>query len=355
MTDARDTLRADVHVTVGAMSVDVELTCEPGEVVALLGPNGAGKTTVLHAIAGLVPLAGGRITVGSNVLDEPATRTFVVPEHRPIGVVFQDLALFPHLDALDNVAFGLRHRGHSRRAARDAAASWLETVGLADRERARPHELSGGEAQRVALARALAGDPRVLLLDEPLSALDVRTRTDVRRALRSHLDAFAGVRILVTHDPLDAHVLADRIVVVEDGHVTQTGTPAEITTQPRTRYVADLAGTNLYRGMARGTEVDIDGRATITTATPESGAVYVVINPTAVALYRAQPAGSPRNAWPGRVAHVDRLGDRARVRVDGSIVIVAEVTAAAVAELELAPGTPVWSTAKATEVRVYPA
>ena len=180
-------------------------------------------------------------------------------EQRPVGFVFQDYLLFPHLSALENVAFGLRARGLARAEARRRAAAWLERVGLAAHAAARPRALSGGQAQRVALARALVGEPRLLLLDEPLAALDAATRTEVRRDLRRHLASFDGTRLLVTHDPLDAIALADRLVVLEGGRVTQTGSPAEVSGRPRSRYVAELVGVNLYRGRADGASVQLAG------------------------------------------------------------------------------------------------
>ena len=203
-------LAARVGVSLGSLELDVDLTVHDGEVVAVLGPNGAGKTTLLRALAGLVALDRGRIEVDGVVLDEPDTGTFVSVEHRPVGVVFQDYLLFAHLSALENVAFGLRARGTPKTEARRAAMTLLDRFGLADHAHHRPRALSGGQAQRVALARALATGPRLLLLDEPLAALDATTRRDVRRDLRRQLASFGGARILVTHDPVDAYALADQ-------------------------------------------------------------------------------------------------------------------------------------------------
>jgi molybdate transport system ATP-binding protein len=228
-------------------------------------------------------------------------------------------------------------------------------MNLGDYARQRPRTLSGGQQQRVALARALAGDPRLLLLDEPLAALDATTRVDVRRELRGHLASFDGVRIIVTHDPLDAYALAERVVIVEDGRLSQTGTLQELTERPRSRYVADLVGTNLYRGTSRGTVHTTDHGATLATADPIDGPAFVTIPPHAVALYRNPPEGSPRNMWRSVVAHVDRHPDRARIRLDGPVSIVAEVTAGALDEMGLLPGDAVWAVVKATEVNAYPA
>src|SRR5438067_10242085 len=240
-------LQAQLQARVGSFDLDVDLTIAPGEVVALLGPNGAGKTSVLRALAGLLAIDAGRIALDGIVLEEPANAIRVPVEQRPIGVVFQDYLLFPHLTVLENVAFGLRARGVGARDARVTAGSWLDRLGVAEYAQARPRTLSGGQAQRVALARALAIDPRLLLLDEPLAALDASSRGAVRRDLKRHLASFAGIRIVITHDPLEAVALADRLVILERGRVVQTGSPAEVTQHPRSRYVADLVGVNLFR------------------------------------------------------------------------------------------------------------
>jgi molybdate transport system ATP-binding protein len=343
-------------------TLDLELHAEPGEVVALLGPNGAGKTTALRALAGLIPLDNGHVVLDGRRLDDPAIRAFTQPEHRRIGVVFQDYLLFPHLSALENVAFGPRCRGVPRREAREKAHGWLDRVGLTEHARKRPGQLSGGQAQRVALARALATDPQLLLLDEPLAALDARTRLDTRAHLRGHLAAHAGPTVLVTHDPLDAMMLADRLVIVEDGAVVQTGDAATITTRPRTDYVARLVGLNLYRGRADGTVfrllgdgVHLPGDFTLSTATSQQGDVFVAFPPSAVALYPARPSGSPRNTWLAVVAAVARHGDSLRIELTGPIPVAADVTPAAAVELDLAPGREVWATLKATEATSYPA
>lgn len=246
----------DAHLVVrrGDFRLDVSLTAAPGDVVALLGPNGAGKTTALRALAGLTPLTGGHLRLDGAALERTA------PESRPVGVVFQDYLLFPHLTALDNIAFGPRCQGLGKAAARAQAAEWLDRMGLAEYAGTKPRRLSGGQAQRVALARALATRPRLLLLDEPLAALDARTRLDVRAQLRRHLAEFDAVAVLVTHDPLDAMVLADRLVVVEHGRVVQEGTPGDIARHPRTDYIAHLVGLNLYRGRSEGHVVRLDAQ-----------------------------------------------------------------------------------------------
>ncbi|MFL6189357.1 MAG: ABC transporter ATP-binding protein [Actinomycetes bacterium] len=348
-------LEADLGLTLGQLELEVQLAVVTGELVVLLGPNGAGKTTLLRALAGLVSLDRGRVVLDGAVLDDLATGEHVPTEQRPIGFVFQDYLLFPHLSALENVAFGLRARGLSKAEARRRAAGWLDRVGLAAHAGSRPRALSGGQAQRVALARALVSDPRLLLLDEPLAALDAATRTEVRRDLRRHLASFDGTRLLVTHDPLEALALADRLVVLEGGRVTQTGSPAQVSQRPRSRYVAELVGVNLYRGRADGATVRLADGATLVAAGDHHGEVFAAVHPHAVALHRRPPEGTPRNVWAGTADTLDVIGDRVRVRVTGPVPIVAEVTPAGAGELRLADGGPVWASVKATEVTVYPA
>ncbi|MBW3558012.1 MAG: ABC transporter ATP-binding protein, partial [Actinobacteria bacterium] len=294
-------LEAHVHVVKGALDLDVSLSVGTDEVVALVGPNGAGKTTLLRALAGLEPLLAGRVVVAGQVLEDAAAGVRVAPEKRPIGVVFQDYLLFPHLSALENVAFGLRSRGRGRTAARQLAGGWIERMGLTARADARPDELSGGEAQRVALARALALEPRLLLLDEPLSALDRQARVEVRTQLRRQLAAFPGVRLLVSHDPVEAISLADRLVVLEEGRVVQSGTLTDISTRPRSRYVAELVGVNLFEGEGGGDHVVLDGGSRLVVAGAGHGRVFALVHPRAVSLHRRAPEGTPRNVWPATV------------------------------------------------------
>ena len=348
-------LEGSVQLTLGRLRLEAEVAVATGELVVLLGPNGAGKTTLLRALAGLVALERGRVVLDGAVLEDTAAGTWVPTERRPVGFVFQDYLLFPHLSALENVAFGLRARGLGRAEARRRAAAWLDRVGLAAHAGSRPRALSGGQAQRVALARAMVGQPRLLLLDEPLAALDAATRTELRRDLRRHLASFDGTRLLVTHDPLEALALADRLVVLEDGRVTQTGSPSEVSGRPRSRYVAELVGVNLYRGRAEGAAIELEGGGRLIAADGHRGQVFAAVHPRAVALHRHRPEGTPRNSWPGTADALEVIGDRVRVRMTGRVPIVAEVTPAAASELRLADGGPVWATVKATEVTVYPA
>ena len=341
-------------LSAGTLDVDATLVARPGQVTALVGPNGAGKTTVLRAVAGLAQLDRGSVVLDGEILEDVAAGLRLPPERRPIGVVFQNGLLFPHLSALENVAFGVRRRGASRSAARATAAGWLERLGLNRVAGLRPQALSGGQAQRVALARALAPQPRLLLLDEPVSALDQASRVEVRRALRAQLAAFGGVCVLVSHEPHEVLGLTSHVVVLQDGRVAQAGTPEDLAARPRTRYAADLVGVNLLDGRGLDGRVVLASGASVAVASSAQGPVLALIHPRAVGLYRNRPEGSPRNVWQAPVEDLDPEGDRVRVRLGGAIPLVAELTAAARAELALAPGLEVWVSVKATEVAVYP-
>ena len=348
-------LAFDGVVRRGSFDLDLRVEVPPGEVVGVLGPNGAGKSTLLRAVAGLQTLSSGTVTVGGHTWEGPGT--CLPPEGRRAGVVFQDYRLFPHLDVRDNVAFAPHAAGARHHVARDQATQWLERLGLADLARRRPGQLSGGQEQRVALARALAREPEVLLLDEPMSALDAGAKVEVRSFLRHHLATFAGPVVLVTHDPLEAMVLADRILVVEGGRLVQQGAPAEVARRPASSYVARLVGLNLWPGTlvpADGTVV-LDGGGTLAVVTDSpAGRVLVSLRPSALTVSAERPVQtSTRNVWEARVASLERLSDRVRVEAAGRPSALVDVTPAAVAELGLDVGSRVWLSAKATELLVY--
>ena len=335
--------------------LDVSLTVADGDVVAILGPNGAGKSTLLRAIAGLLPLTSGRVVLDGQTLDDPAAGVRRAANERGVGVVFQDYRLFPHLSAADNVAFGPRSAGTSRTAAQALAQEWLTRVGLAGFGARKPGKLSGGQAQRVALARALARSPALLLLDEPLSALDASTRAEVRGELRRLLDDFRGPAVFVTHDPLDAMTLATRVVILESGRIVQEGAPAQIAQRPSTPYVAQLVGLSLLRGVATGGVLLLDDGTLVTTAdTALAGPALAVVRPSSVAVASEAPShSSVRNSWRRTVLSLQPIGDRVRVSFVGAPAVVADITNAAVAEMRLAQGDVVWVSVKATDITTY--
>ncbi|MFE0041667.1 ABC transporter permease [Streptomyces albireticuli] len=336
----------------GATTTHIE--AEPGTTIAVVGPNGAGKTTLLRAILGLTDRARTReLLLGAT----DASRK--PPHTRHISWVPQDGALFPHLSALANTAYGLRAQGVPRAEAHREARRWLDRLDVGGLARRRPGGLSGGQAQRVALARALAARPRLLLLDEPLAALDQSTRAHVRHTLRTHLADFPGVCLLVTHDPVEAVSLADRVLVLEDGRTVQYATPAELTRHPRSPWVARMLGRNAWPGKSTGDgTVALNGGTSLVTADPgpeAPGPGLAVVGPEAVSLHTTRPTGgSPRNVWPGTIREITAQGARLRVLVAGEPDVVAEVTPPAAADLGLAEGVKVWVSVKATEVTFVP-
>ncbi|MER7958071.1 ABC transporter permease [Streptomyces sp. NPDC096030] len=326
------------------------LDAEPGTTIAVVGPNGAGKTTLLRALLGLTHRAHADLTLGGTDV------TGLPPHRRRVAWVPQDGALFPHMTARANTAYGLRAQGVPRSEARREAQGWLDRLGVGHLAHRRPTQLSGGQAQRVALARALAARPRLLVLDEPLAALDQTTRAHVRHTLRSHLAGFGGVCLIVTHDPVEAVSLADRVLVLDEGRALQDASPGEVTRHPRSPWVARMLGRNAWAGRATADGLALDAGGTLITADPlEPGTEAVaVIAPEAVAVHREKPAGSPRNVWPGTVREITTSGSRLRVLVtsDDAPDLVAEITPQAAVELGLADGVSVWTSVKATEATV---
>lgn len=345
-------LRLDVRVRRPAHILDVRLDAQPGDVVAIVGPNGSGKTTMLRAVAGLQPLAEGSVVLDDTTWEDSAVRVPVAD--RRVGMVFQDLLLFPHLSALENVAFGPRSRGAGRADARRAATDWLERVGIGELAARRPGQLSGGQAQRVAVARALASEPGVLLLDEPLSALDPEVAMSLRLELVRHLTAYSGVTLLVTHDAIDALMLANRVLVLDDGRIVQEGTPQDVARMPRTSHVARMVGLNVLSGRSAGVEVALPDGGTLITSQQYDGPVSVTFSPAAVTVDVEQTTGSARNQWHGRVVTATPHGLVVRLTLDVAGGLLADVTAESAGRLGLAPGREVWATVKATEVVVLP-
>jgi molybdenum ABC transporter ATP-binding protein len=352
-------LRASIATTLREFGLEVELDVEAGSCVALVGPSGAGKSTVLRAIAGLHRPEAGRIALDGQVWFDAEGGTDLAPEQRSCGYLFQEYALFPHLTAWRNVAFGLDHLpGDERRAHAEAA---LERFGVGRLAEQRPTHLSGGERQRVALARALARDPEVLLLDEPLAALDARTAAESGRELSSTLAQVEVPTVLVTHDFADAALLADSVAVIDRGAIVQRGTAGELSARPATSFVADFAGAAVlvgraHRGESGLTVVDLEGGGTITSTDEVTGDVAAAVYPWEVILETAGTAAkvSAMNHVEGRVASITEIGNRARVGLEIPQPLAAEVTAASIVRLGLAPGTRVAATWKATATRLVP-
>lgn len=347
-------LDIDLRVIRGEFELSAALTAKAGQVTAIVGPNGSGKSTLLRAIAGLEPIQNGHLQLGDRVLDDGRS-IFVPAEKRPIGMVFQDYLLFPHLSVLDNIAFGVQSRGATRQAARQAAREWLADFDLSELASRRPVQLSGGQAQRVALLRALATTPEALLLDEPLAALDAGTKTRMRGELSRRLAEFSGVALLVTHEPLEALVLADHICVLEGGRVVQSGSVEDVAARPASDYVAALMGVNLLRGSARQGRMRLDAGGELIVASSVEGRVFATIRPSAVTVHQNRPEGSARNSWIARVEGLEEIGDRVRVAFAGEPGLLVDLTATSVATLGLVPGASAWLAVKATEIDVYPA
>ncbi len=347
-------LNASIAVRREGFELTVDMAASEAHTVAIVGPNGAGKSTLMEALCGLIPLAAGRVELGDSVWEDTSAGVRIPPQRRSVGVMFQALALFPNMSAVDNVAYGPRACGRSKIEARRAAGTLLRELGCSDIASHPARRLSGGQAQKVALARALAVEPDLLLLDEPTSKLDVAAQVDTRRTLRAVLHHFRGVALLITHQPLEAMALATEMIVVEAGSVTQTGSPDELRTRPRSSYVGDFVGVNLLEGRASGGQVLLPGGASVTVVGAPVGDVFIQIHPSAVALHRTLPEGTPRNVWRLEVQDVDLEGDRARVRLKGQLSLVAEVTPAAVAQLHLEDRGTVWATVKATQVQIDP-
>ncbi|WP_433034469.1 sulfate/molybdate ABC transporter ATP-binding protein [Actinomycetospora sp. CA-053990] len=358
-------LAARVTTRRGGFTLDVAVEVAPGEVVAVLGPNGSGKSTLLGTLAGLFAPESASVTLAGRVLTDTDDDVAVPVHRRRVGLLSQQALLFPHLTARENVAFGPRSAGQGRRAAGTVADRWLAEMGVAELADRRPAELSGGQAQRVAIARALAVEPDLLLLDEPFAALDVDAAPAVRAVLRRVVRDVGQTVLVVTHDVLDAVVLADRLVVLADGEVVEQGPTAEVLARPRSGFAARIAGLDLVTGTACAGGIKApDGTLVSGTASEpvdEGEPAVAVFAPRSVAVHRERPAGSPRNVVPVRLAAMEPQGEVVRLRAGASgrgpgwaDGLAADVTPAAVAELGVEPGDELWFAVKATEVAVHP-
>ncbi len=363
------------RAVVADRNLDVEFSVSAGEVLAVLGPNGAGKSTALHVIAGLLRPDEGLVRLGDRVLTDTATGVDVATHDRRVGLLLQDSLLFPHMSVAANVAFGphSRHknfRGFSsgRAHEKSQALRWLAEVDAEELADRRPRQLSGGQAQRVAIARALATEPDVLLLDEPLAGLDVAAAAGVRAVLRTMVTRSGCAVILITHDLLDVFTLADRVLVLESGKISEIGPVVEVLTAPRSHFGARIAGVNLVSGTI-GADGSLRSRSgahlygiladEFGREVPAGQDAIAVFAPAAVAVYQRPPHGSPRNTLEVTVAALDTRGSavlvRAQEQSDGAPGLAAEITVDAAAELRLTPGDRVWFSVKAREVSLYPA
>jgi molybdate transport system ATP-binding protein len=345
----------ELQSRLAARNLDIAFHLDDGETVAIMGPNGAGKSSILAILAGLLRPDSGRAELDGSVLFDvgPGSPSTWTPAHqRRIVLMAQDPLLFPHLSALDNVAFGPRSDGERTRGARQIARHWLDAVDAAQLADRRPGQLSGGQGQRVAIARALAARPQLLLLDEPMAALDVDAAPTLRQVIRRVLADRAAV--IVTHDALDALVLATRVLVVDGGRVVESGPTREVLKRPRTAFTARVAGLNMVTGVAQGAGVrEASGRVIEgmgAGSLPAGAPAVAVFSPSAVSVFRERPHGSPRNVLPVTVTGLEPRDELARVRADD---LSADVTSPAVAELDLAPGAAVYFSIKASAVTVY--
>jgi molybdate transport system ATP-binding protein len=351
-------LRVEARTRLGALELDVALSVAAGECLAVAGPSGAGKTSILRIVAGLLRPATGRVTCGDQTWLDTGGGVDVAPEARRCGYVFQEHALFGHLRAWQNVAYGLHGVPRSERRAR--ALELLARFGMESLADARPRTLSGGERQRVALARALAVQPGVLLLDEPLAALDTRTRAAASRELHAVLADAAVPALLVTHDFGEAALLGDRVGVIDAGRVIQEGTAAELAAAPASAFVADFTGAVVLTGTARAdgglTRVALDGGGEVASLEPASGPVTVSVYPWEIEILPdSEHHGSAQNRLPVQVLSVTTVGSRVRLGLAAPQPLTAEVSEAAVRELGLEPGVRVVASWKAAATRLLAA
>jgi len=336
--------------------VSLDISVPAGSVTAIVGPNGSGKTTLLHLVAGLLRPTSGSVRVGDRTLSDTGR---VVPTHRRrVALLTQRSSLFPHLTVLENVAFAPTASGASRAAARVRALQELAGVGCADLASRRAHELSGGQAQRIAIARALAGDPLVVLLDEPMAGLDVAVATEIRHVLAERLRGRTA--LFVTHEVLDLWTIADRVAVVDAGKVVESGAVEDLLIRPTSTFLAQLSGLTLLSGVECDGDLEIapgvlvQGLSDPGQPLTHGGRGLAGIPPEAVALHLQQPGGSPRNVLSAVITSLEPRGAVVRVRLEvASQQLAADITTQSVAALGLHPGQAVWAVVKAVQVRLY--
>ena len=354
-------LAANVLKRFERFTLELQIAVADGETLVLVGESGAGKSTLLRVVAGLERPDAGRVVAGPVTFFDRDAKIDLPSWRRTVGYVPQDYALFPHLTVLENVAFGLRAEGRPAAELRDRVRAQLARLSITDLADRHPRDLSGGQQQRVALARALVLEPKVLLLDEPLSALDLRTRQLVRAELRQLLSNLTCATLYVTHHPLEAIVFGNRIAALEDGKVTQIGTREDLLRHPRSSYVAAFLGINLFRGTIAGRDGGMaqvrlrQGELSVVDPGGE-GEVFAVVNPREISLFREAPEGSARNCFPGVVAEMipePPNGERVRIAIQSHPPLVAEITEQAAARLELREGSAVYASFKATGVEVF--
>lgn len=353
--------RIELHARVHLRDAEFDLTLDDGDVLAVLGPNGAGKSTLLSLISGLLRPDSGRIVLGDTVVTDTEAAVFVPPHARGVAMLAQQALLFPHMSVAANVAYAPRCKGNSRAEAAVVAQRWLAAVDAEHLAGRRPAQLSGGQAQRVAVARALAAEPQVLLLDEPMAALDVTAAPAVRRLLRDILRDGRRTAVIVTHDLLDALGIANKVIVVDRGRIVERGAVRDVLAAPRSEFAARIAGVNLVSGTVTGPGVLTtawDATISGVGAVDANTAAVALFTPAAVSVHLDEPHGSPRNVIHTTIAEMEINGATVRIRgadqPDGSTGLAADITAAAVADLDLVPGRRVYFVVKAQEVQLLP-
>jgi len=351
-------LEVSIRKRLREFDLDLSFTVQPKETLVIIGPSGAGKTTILAQISGLLSPDEGHIAVGDRVLYDSSQHINVPPERRHLGYVLQDYALFPHLTVRQNVGYGMSARRLPADTIQRGADEVMAMLGISAMADLKPSRISGGERQRVALARAIAVGGEVLLLDEPLAALDAQTRQSARGDLRRIIHSVGAAAVFVTHDYVDALAFGDTICVMDRGHVVQMGTQQDLLLRPKARFVAEFMGVNFLEGIAEaadhtGTSLVRVADIALRTVAQEPGEVFLAFSPADVTLSPEPPSSSALNVLEGRVTAILQLGGRMRVDLDAGIPLVAELTPESVARLNLGIGSKTYASFKATAIETY--